>query len=497
MKNLKLSWKLGLLMLLAIFGYLLTIGMGLAGLKTNLLEDRKIKTKNVVEVAHGILGFYYGEQQAGRMSEEDAKQTAISAVRRLRYEGSEYFWINDLNNKMIMHPVNAKLENTDLGGLKDANGKHFFNEFIALVKDKGAGYVDYMWPKPGSDTAVAKISYVQGFKEWNWLVGSGIYIDDVDQVFMKNATQQGGLALLCLLLMIGFAWYVASHIINPVRRMQAVMEDLAEGNMTVEVRAESSDEVGQMMGAAKRMIERTRTVILEVLAGADLLANASDQVSLTSQTLSQSSSEQAASVEETTASIEQMSASIDHNKDSARATEEIATQAANDAQEGGQAVRETVEAMKQIADKIGIVDEIAYQTNLLALNAAIEAARAGDHGKGFAVVASEVRKLAERSQTAAREISELATNSVGLAEKTGSLFEQMLPNIQRNAELVKEIAAASDEQAVGASQISQAVSQVSQAVQHNASASEELAATSEELHSQALKLKEHMGFFKV
>ncbi|MFZ2854805.1 MAG: methyl-accepting chemotaxis protein [Rhodocyclaceae bacterium] len=497
MKNLKLGWKLALLMLMAIAGYLVTIGMGLSGLKTNLLEDRKIKTKNVVEVAHGILGFYYGEQQAGRMSEDDAKQTAIAAVRRLRYEGTEYFWINDLNNKMIMHPINAKLENAELGGLKDANGKHFFTEFVALVKDQGAGYVDYYWPKPGSDVAVPKISYVQGFKEWNWLIGSGIYIDDVDRVFMQNALQQGGLALFCLLLMIGFAWYVASHIIDPLRRMQTVMERLADGDMTVHVQSDSSDEIGQMMNAAERMIQRTRKVILDVLDGADQLANASDQVSLTSQTLSQSSSEQAASVEETTASIEQMSASIEHNKDSARATEEIATLAAGNAQEGGKAVGETVEAMKKIAERIGIIDEIAYQTNLLALNAAIEAARAGDHGKGFAVVASEVRKLAERSQVAAREIGELAANSVGLAEKAGSLFEHLLPNIQRNAHLVKEIAEASDEQAIGASQISQAVNQVSQAVQHNASASEELAATSEELHSQALQLKDHMAFFKV
>ena len=497
MKNLKLGWKLALLMLLAIVGYLLTIGMGLSVLKTNLLEDRKLKTKNVVEVAHGILGHYYAEQQAGRLSEDEAKQAAISAVRKLRYEGNEYFWINDLNNKMIMHPISAKLENTELSGLKDANGKHFFTEFVALVKDKGAGYVDYMWPKPGSEQAVAKVSYVQGFKEWNWLIGSGIYVDDVDRVFMQNALQQGTLALVCLLLMIFFAWYVASHIIHPVRRMQVVMEGLAKGDLTVHIVADSNDEIGQMMKAAERMIEGTRGVICEVLAGADLVANASDQVSLTSHTLSQSASQQAASVEQTTASVEEMSASIEHNKDNARATEEIATLASQDAQQGGAAVRETVDAMKKIADKIGIVDEIAYQTNLLALNAAIEAARAGEHGKGFAVVASEVRKLAERSQTAAREISELASSSVSLAERAGNLFEHMLPNIRRNADLVKEIAAASDEQAVGASQISQAINHVSQSVQHNASASEELAATSEELHGQAIKLKEHMAFFKV
>ena len=497
MKNMKIGWRLVMLTTLAVVGFLVTIGLSLSVLRDNLMLDRQLKTKNVVETAAGILQFYYDEQQAGRLTEAEAKQTAIGAVRRLRYEGNEYFWINDLDNKMIMHPINAKLENTDLSTLKDATGKHFFVEFIRVVKSEGAGYVDYMWPKPGSDVPVGKISYVQGFKPWGWLIGSGIYIDDVDRVFYTNATRQGGIALLVLLLMVTFAWYVGNHIIQPVNRLQKVMEALSEGDFTVHVKSDSKDEVGQMMQATELMIERTRGVIIEVLAGADAVANASDQVSQTSHSLSQSSSEQAASVEETTASIEQMAASIEHNKDNSVATEEIAVRAAKDAGEGEHAVRETVDAMKQIADKITIIDEIAYQTNLLALNAAIEAARAGEQGKGFAVVAGEVRKLAERSQKAAHEIGELAGSSVDLAERAGNLFDRMRPNIQKNADLVKEITQASDEQATGAAQINQAINQISQAIQHNASASEELAATSEAMHSQAIKLKEHIGFFKV
>ncbi|HET7775122.1 MAG TPA: methyl-accepting chemotaxis protein, partial [Azospira sp.] len=178
-------------------------------------------------------------------------------------------------------------------------------------------------------------------------------------------------------------------------------------------------------------------------------------------------------------------------------TEDISSRAARDAKVGGQTVRATVDAMKQIADKVSIIDEIAYQTNLLALNAAIEAARAGEHGKGFAVVAGEVRKLAERSQSAALEIGQLAGDSVEQAEKAGIMFDDMVPNIERTAQLVKEISASSEEQAIGAGQINQAIGQVNQTTQHNASASEELAATAEELHSQAERLKGHIAFFRL
>ena len=497
MKNMKLGWKLFLLVALAVLGFVINAGQGLYLLKSNLLEDRKLKTKNVVETAHGILAHYRAEQVAGHLSEDEAKAGAIAAVRRLRYEGNEYFFINDFQAHSLMHPIKPELEGKDMSDTKDSQGVRLFYEMSQVAAQKGEGYVSYIWPKPGSAEPVGKISYVKAFKDWNWVVGSGIYIDDVDKVFMSAALAQGGLAVVGLLLLIGFSFYLVRSIVGPVQRMQGVMESLAEGDLSIRVSSDAKDEIGLMMQAAETMVSRTKSVILDVLASADSLANASDQVSITSQTLSQAASEQAASVEETSASVEQMSASIDHNKDNAHLTQNIATKAAADALAGGQKVRATVEAMKEIASKIGIVDEIAYQTNLLALNAAIEAARAGDHGKGFAVVAGEVRKLAERSLAAAHEIGELAGRSVELVEEAGVMFDDMVPHVEKTAQLVKEIAAASEEQAGGAGQINQAISQVNQTTQHNASASEELAATAEELHSQAIKLKDNIAFFKV
>ncbi|WP_238998925.1 methyl-accepting chemotaxis protein [Azospira restricta] len=275
-----------------------------------------------------------------------------------------------------------------------------------------------------------------------------------------------------------------------------VARQVADGNLTVQVELRRGDQ-DSLLFAMKTMVDKLAQTIGEVRSAADSLSAASEQVSATSQSLAQASSEQAASLEETTASIEQMSSSIAQNTENAKVTDGIASKSAGDATDGGQAVRATVEAMKSIADKIGIVDDIAYQTNLLALNAAIEAARAGEHGKGFAVVAAEVRKLAERSQVAAQEIGELAGSSVKTAEKAGTLLDQMVPSIRKTAELVQEITAASEEQSAGAGQINTAMSQISQTTQQNASASEELSATAEEMSGQAEQLQRLVSLFRL
>lgn len=275
-----------------------------------------------------------------------------------------------------------------------------------------------------------------------------------------------------------------------------VAQRVAAGDLDVEVTVAKGDTTSTM-AAIRDMVVKLGEVIGQVRENAESLVGASDQLSATAQSLSQGASEQAASVEETSSSMEEMSASIAQNNENSKVTGDIATRSAKDAVEGGQAVKETVEAMKQIAKKIGIIDDIAYQTNLLALNAAIEAGRAGEHGKGFAVVAAEVRKLAERSQVAAEEISQLASGSVGMAEKAGTLLDTIVPSIQKTSDLVQEIAAASAEQNSGVGQINGALNQITQAVQQNAAASEELASTSEEVNAQAQALKATVEFFKL
>jgi methyl-accepting chemotaxis protein len=285
-------------------------------------------------------------------------------------------------------------------------------------------------------------------------------------------------------------------------KLAAIIEDvgrvfsgMAEGDLTQRITRDAEGIFEQVKNDANASSDKLSAIIDEVRAAADALTGAANQVSATAQSLSQSASEQASSVEETTASIELMSASITQNSDNARITDGMATKASKEAGDGGAAVTQTVAAMKQIAQKISIVDDIAYQTNLLALNAAIEAARAGEHGKGFAVVAAEVRKLAERSQEAAKEIGDLAGNSVSTAERAGKLLDEIVPSIQKTSELVQEIAAASQEQSQSVTQIGGAMGQLSKATQQNASASEELAATSEELSGQAEQLQQSVAFF--
>jgi methyl-accepting chemotaxis protein len=306
-----------------------------------------------------------------------------------------------------------------------------------------------------------------------------------------------GVSAIAAVIVILLGFVTSGSITRPLGEAVGAANALAEGDLTVKIDVKSKDEVGQLMASMQAMVAKLASIIGEVRGAAENLSSASEQVSSTAQSLSQSSSEQAASVEETTSSIEQMTASITQNTENAKVTDGMAGKAAKEAEEGGSAVGQTVEAMKSIADKIGIIDDIAYQTNLLALNAAIEAARAGEHGKGFAVVAAEVRKLAERSQVAAQEIGTVAKDSVKLAERAGTLLTEMVPSIKKTSDLVQEIAAASQEQSSGVGQINGAMGQLNKATQQNASASEELAATAEEMGGQAEQLQQLMQFFRL
>ena len=380
-----------------------------------------------------------------------------------------------------------------------------FNHLYAIGKEMaeayitsgvGAGNAKMEDFDKGSEAVSIKLA---AFREQQTSEANSITANTLSTAQSTMNQMIGGGAVATLLAVI-FAFWITRNLMRQLGGEPAyvagVVKRVAEGDLTVRVDTKANDR-NSMLFAIKGMVEKLSGIIGEVRSSADALSSASEEVSATAQSMSQATSEQAASVEETSASVEQMSASINQNTENAKVTDGMASQAAKQAVQGGEAVTQTVTAMKQIAGKIGIIDDIAYQTNLLALNAAIEAARAGEHGKGFAVVAAEVRKLAERSQVAAQEIGELASGSVGKAESAGKLLDEMVPAINKTSDLVQEIAAASEEQSAGVGQVNTAMNQLNQITQQNASSSEELAATAEEMSGQAAQLQNLMTFFKV
>jgi methyl-accepting chemotaxis protein len=507
--SLSIARKLGLLTLITGLGIACVAAGFLVSERQLISDERGRAVRQAVEVASGVVARYQQLAASGALPEEQAKHEALEALRTLRYDGQEYFWVNDMQPRMLMHP-SPKLEGKEVGGMTDPNGFHLFAEMVAVAKNQGSGFISYEWPKPGSDQPVPKISYVKAVPAWGWVLGSGVYLDAIGAVFWPRVI---GFSLAAALL--SGVLMLAGHLISrsvqrPLARAVTLANRVAAGDLTTAIDARGNDETAQLLRALREMNDSLSGIVGEVDTGIRTIASASTQIASGNQDLSSRTEQQAGALEETAATMEELTGAVQQNAANARHASSLASSASEVAQRGGFVVGRVVETMdaihgsaRKIADIIGVIDGIAFQTNILALNAAVEAARAGEQGRGFAVVAGEVRALAQRSASAAKEVRTLIDDSVqkvddgsALVRQAGDTMQEIVASVDRVNAIIGEIAAASEQQQEGIGQVNQAIAGMDDSTQQNAALVEQAAAAAAAMNEQAQRLSEVFSVFK-
>ena len=511
---LTISKRLWLIVGFALLGVLIQASVSMYSERKIMTDERQSGVRQNVEAAHALLVHFHEQVGKGVLTEPEAKQRALEAIKGMRYNGAEYFWINDMHPTMVMHPIKPELDGTDLSDNKDPTGKHLFVESVNTVKASGGGFVPYMWPKPGSANPVQKLSYVKGFAPWGWVVGSGVYVDTIEAAMAQRLVIIVAGCLVLAAMLIGISLLISRSFHQqlggePIYAAE-VTHRIAAGDLTTQVALKPGDQ-SSLLFAIGSMREELAGIVERVREGSQSVAIASAEIAQGNNDLSARTESQASSLEQTAASMEELRGTVNQNADKAHQANQLAMTASTVAAHGGEVVGQVVdtmrginEASKRIADIIGVIDGIAFQTNILALNAAVEAARAGEQGRGFAVVATEVRSLAGRSADAAKEIKTLISASVDKVEQGSALVDQagvtmteVVDSIRRVTDLMGEISAASREQSQGVAQVGEAVTQMDHVTQQNAALVEQMAAAASSLKTQAQELVQTVSIFKL